>query len=44
MSENIADLKSVEDGLTGLRSGDLARLEAEATSLQLPRVILPSGG
>jgi hypothetical protein len=41
MSENIADLKSVEDGLTGLRSGDLARLEAESASLQLPRVIVP---
>jgi hypothetical protein len=43
MAENLADLKSVEDDLAGLRSGELARLEAEAASLQLPRVILPSG-
>jgi photosystem II stability/assembly factor-like uncharacterized protein len=41
MSENLADLKSVEADLAGLRNGDLARLEAEAVSLHLPRVILP---
>lgn len=44
MAENLAALKSVEDDLNALRQGDLARLEAEAASLQLPRVIVPNGG
>ena len=41
MTENLADLKSVEEDLAGLRSGDLAKLEAESAALHLPRVIVP---
>jgi hypothetical protein len=41
MEENLADLKAVEAELGTLRNGDLARLEAQAKALALPRVILP---
>ena len=41
MEENLADLKQVEEQLNTLRSEDLARLEAQALALGLPRVILP---
>ena len=43
MSENLAALKTVEDDLAALRNGDVARLDAEAASLRLPRVIVPAG-
>ena len=41
MDENLADLKHVEEQLSSLRNEDLARLEAQAKALGLPRVILP---
>jgi photosystem II stability/assembly factor-like uncharacterized protein len=41
MEENLADLTAVETELGALRNGDLARLEAQAKALALPRVILP---
>ncbi len=41
MDENLADLKQVEAQLLVLRTQELARLEAQAASLGLPRIILP---
>ncbi len=41
MAEDLAELKMVEDQLDTLRTGDLARLEEQAKSLGLPRVLLP---
>ena len=42
LAEDLTELKMVEDQLNALRTGDLARLEEQAKSLGLPRVILPS--
>ena len=44
LEENLADLSAIEGELRALRSGELAKLEAEATSLGLPRVIVPDAG
>ena len=41
MEQNLADLQQIETQLNGLRAEDLARLEAQARTLGLPRVILP---
>jgi hypothetical protein len=41
MEENLADLKQVEAQLQVLRTQELARLEAQAAALGLPRIILP---
>ena len=41
MRDDLAALNAVEADLAALRSGDVARLEAEAASLHLPRLILP---
>jgi DNA repair exonuclease SbcCD ATPase subunit len=41
MQENLADLKQVEEQLQRLRTEDLARLEAQAKALGVPRVIVP---
>jgi photosystem II stability/assembly factor-like uncharacterized protein len=41
LAENLAALDRVEAELGALRSGDLARLEAQAGALALPHVIVP---
>jgi hypothetical protein len=42
LEENLADLKQIEDQLSSLRTEDLARLEAQAKALGLPRIVLPN--
>ena len=44
LDENLAELSAIEGELRALRAGELARLESEATSLGLPRVIVPDAG
>jgi photosystem II stability/assembly factor-like uncharacterized protein len=44
LEENLADLSAVEGELRTLRAGELARLESEAASIGLPRVIVPGAG
>ena len=41
LEDNLAELKQLEEQLGSLRREDLARLEAQAKALGLPRVILP---
>ena len=41
LQENLADMQQVEAQLKAMRAQDLAQLEAQATALGLPRVILP---
>ena len=44
LEENLAALSALEAELAAIRSGDLARLESQATALGLPHVIVPEGG
>ena len=44
LEENLAALAAVEAELTAIQGGELARLEAQATVLGLPHVIVPGGG
>lgn len=44
LDENLAEMSAIEGELRTLRAGDLARLESEAASLGLPRVIVPDAG
>lgn len=44
LEENLAYLSAVEGELRTLRAGELARLESEAASIGLPRVIVPGAG
>ncbi|MFO1394431.1 MAG: hypothetical protein U1F09_11775 [Steroidobacteraceae bacterium] len=44
LDENLADLSAIEGEFNSIRTGELARLEAEAASLGLPRVIVPGAG
>ena len=44
LEENLADLSAIEGEMQALRTGELAQLESQATSLGLPRVIVPDAG
>jgi photosystem II stability/assembly factor-like uncharacterized protein len=44
LEDDLAELKQLEEQLSSLRTEDLARLEAQAKALGLPRVILPQRG
>ena len=41
LRDNLADMQQIEVQLQAMRGQDLAQLEARATALGLPRVILP---
>jgi photosystem II stability/assembly factor-like uncharacterized protein len=43
LERNLAELAAIEREIAALRSEDLARLEAAAQALALPRVIVPGG-
>jgi photosystem II stability/assembly factor-like uncharacterized protein len=44
LDENLAALSAIEAELATMQGSDLARLEAQATALGLPHVIVPGGG
>jgi hypothetical protein len=44
LEENLSALSAIESELAGIKEGDLARLESQATALGLPHVIVPGGG
>ena len=44
MAEDLVELKKIEDELSELRNGELARLEEQAKALGAPRIILPPRG
>src|SRR4029077_15816469 len=44
MAENLEEMQKVEEPLSELRNGELARLEEQAKALGLPRIILPPRG
>jgi hypothetical protein len=41
LDEDLAELQTLEAQVASMRSGDLARLEAQANALKLPHVIVP---